>query len=275
MGFRFKQRVVSEVHGSVCATGTKVGRFFASFLSQKGGAFFALALLFIPLLANAQTFTPQQRAEIITILRQAMKDDPTILKDAVTALQQDEAKSQQNAVSGLIADLGDALLRNPADPVAGNPKGDVTLVEFFDVRCPYCRRMLPVFEALLKQDGNIKVVYKDLPVLGPASIAGAKALMASQNQGGYIKLHALLMAANPAMDEATLKAASDKAGLDWARLKRDMEAPEIKARIDANLALSRQLDIQGTPAYIIGTRLLPGAVELAELQDAVAAARKK
>ena len=243
-----------------------------NFLSMVG---LGLLLHLAPLVAHAQGFSAQQRADIISIIRQAMKEDPTILKDAIGALQQDEARTQQSAISGLITDLGDALLHNPADQVAGNPKGDVTLVEFYDVRCPYCRRMLPVFEQLLKADGNIRVVYKDLPVLGPGSIAGAKALMASQIQGGYVKLHALLMAANPAMDEATLRAASDKAGLDWARLKRDMEAPEIKARIDANLALSRQLDIQGTPAYIIGTRLLPGAVELAELQDAVAAARKK
>jgi protein-disulfide isomerase len=243
-----------------------------NFLSMVG---FGLLLHLAPQVAHAQGFTSQQRTDIIAIIRQAMKDDPTILKDAIGALQQDEARTQQSAISGLITDLSDALLHNPADPVAGNPKGDVTLVEFFDVRCPYCRRMLPVFEQLLKADGNIRVVYKDLPVLGPGSVAGAKALMASQNQGGYSKLHALLMAANPVMDEATIKAASDKAGLDWARLKRDMEAPEIKARIDANLALSHQLDIQGTPAYIIGTRLLPGAVDLAELQDAVAAARKK
>ena len=232
-------------------------------------------VLAMPLFASAQGFTAQQRAEIITIIRQAMKDDPTILKDAVTALQQDEARGQQNATSGLITDLADALLHNSADQVGGNPKGDVTVVEFYDVRCPYCRRMVPVFGELLKRDSNIRIVYKDLPVLGPGSVAGAKALMAAQMQGGYLKLHALLMAANPAMDEATIKAASDKVGLDWARLKRDMEAPEIKARIDANLALSHQLDIQGTPAYIVGTRLLPGAVELAELQDAVAEARKK
>ncbi|MBC7634899.1 MAG: DsbA family protein [Acetobacteraceae bacterium] len=238
-------------------------------------ASFALFLAFAPLAANSQAFTPAQRAEIITIIRQAMKDDPTILKDAVTALQQDEAKTQQGAISGIIADLEDALLKNPADAIGGNPNGDVTIVEFFDVRCGFCRRMVPVFEQLIKSDAKIRIVYKDLPVLGPASIVGARALMAAQKQGGYVKLQALLMAANPAMDDATLKAASDKAGLDWARLKRDMDAPEIKARIDTNLALSRQLDIQGTPAYIIGTRLLPGAVDLAELQDAVAAARKK
>ena len=111
--------------------------------------FFLGLLLAMPMFANAQTFTPQQRADIITIIRQAMKDDPTILKDAITALQQDEARTQQGATSGLITDLADALLHNPADPVAGNPKGDVTLVEFFDVRCPYCRRMLPVFDELL------------------------------------------------------------------------------------------------------------------------------
>jgi len=237
-------------------------------------------MLAAPLFASAQppppqAFTPQQRAEIITIIRQAMKDDPTILKDAVTALQQDEAHTQQGALTGLIADLEDALLKNPADAIGGNPNGDVTVVEFFDVRCGFCRRMVPVFDQLIKSDAKIRIVYKDLPVLGPASIVGARALMAAQKQGGYLRLHALLMAANPAMDDATLKTASDKAGLDWVRLKRDMEAPELKARIDGNLALSRQLDIQGTPAYVIGTRLLPGAVDLAELQDAVAAARKK
>ena len=220
-------------------------------------------------------FTAPQRQEIIEIIRDAMRKDPSILRDAVTALQQDEARQQETAASQTIAALTPALTQNAADPVAGNPKGDVTLVEFYDVRCPYCRRMVSVIDALIKSDPNLRIVYKDLPVLGPGSVAGARALLAAQKQGGYLKLHALLMGANPSMDDATLQTAVKQAGLDWARLKQDMDDPDVKLRIDANLALSHQLDIQGTPAYVIGGKLLPGAVELAELQDAVAAARKK
>lgn len=226
--------------------------------------------------ALAQTsFSAPQRQEIIEIIRDAMRKDPSILRDAVTALQQDEARQQESAAGEMIAELTPALTKNAADPVAGNPKGDVTLVEFYDVRCPYCRRMVSVVDALIKQDPNLRIVYKDLPVLGPGSVAGARALLASQKQGGYLKLHALLMAANPSMDEATLQAAAKQAGLDWAKLKRDMDDPEVKLRIDANLALSHQLDIQGTPAYVIGGKLLAGAAELSELQDAVTAARRK
>ena len=227
-----------------------------------------------PALAQS-SFSAPQRQEIIEIIRDAMRKDPSILRDAVTALQQDEAHQQENAAGEMIAALGPALTQNAADPIAGNPKGDVTLVEFFDVRCPYCRRMVSVVDELIKREPNLRIVYKDLPVLGPGSVAGARALLAAQKQGGYLKLHTLLMAANPSMDEATLQAAAKQAGLDWAKLKHDMDDPEVKLRIDANLALSHQLDIQGTPAYVIGGKLLAGAAELSELQDAVAAARKK
>ncbi len=220
-------------------------------------------------------FTAQQRQDIVAIIRDAMKADPSILRDAVTALQQAENRKQQDAAGAMIAELTPALTQNPADPVAGNPHGSVTVVEFYDVRCPYCRRMVGVMDKLLRSDPDIRLVYKDLPVLGPASVVGARALLAAQKQGGYLRLHALLMAANPSMDDATIQAAAQKAGLDWTRLKHDMDAPDVKTRIDANLALGHQLDIQGTPAYIIGGRMLPGAVELAELQDAVAAARRK
>lgn len=232
-----------------------------------------LLLLAAPAQAADPVFTAPQRQAIIDIIRDAMRTDPSILRDAVTALQQEENRKQETAASDMIVELAPALIRNPADPVAGNPKGDVTIVEFYDVRCPYCRQMVGVMDELLRRDGNVRVVYKDMPVLGPASVMGAKALLAAQKQGGYVKMHAQLMAANPAMDEATLQAATQKAGLDWVQLKRDMDAPDIKTRIDANLALGRQLDIQGTPAYVIGGRLLPGAVGLAELREAVLAAR--
>jgi protein-disulfide isomerase len=216
------------------------------------------------------SFSPQQRAEIVDILRNAMKTDPTILMDAIAAMQENEGRAKTANVTAMSGRLAHA----PGDPISGNPSGDVTIVEFSDLRCPYCRRMLPVLSDLLRQDPNIRIVHKDLPVLGPGSILGAKAVLAAQKQGGYLKLHDALMAGTPNIDMDTVQAASRKLGLDWDRLKRDMEAPDVKARIDDNLDLARQLDVRGTPAYVIGGQIAPGAIELAELQDMVATARK-
>ncbi len=220
------------------------------------------------------SFTPQQRQEIIDIVRQALRSDASLLRDAITALQEDEARQKQNAARGAIAEYADALTRTPGDPVAGNPEGDVTLVEFYDVRCPYCRRMVPVMAELIRRDPKLRVVYKDFPILGPASTLGARALLAAQKQGGYGRLHAVLMSGPPNLDQDALRLATQRAGLDWERLQRDMASSEVQARIDANLALGRELDIQGTPAYVIGTRMLPGAVSLDDLMAAVAAVRR-
>src|ERR1700679_1331245 len=137
--------------------------------------------------APAAEFTPAQRAEIVAIVRDALKQDPSILRDAITALQADDDAQQSVAAHAPITQLHDALI-TPADPVAGNPHGDVTIVEFFDTRCPYCRRMEPTMQKFLAQDHSVKLVYKDLPILGPASTLGSKALLAAQQQGGYEKL---------------------------------------------------------------------------------------
>jgi protein-disulfide isomerase len=219
------------------------------------------------------SFTPAQRAEIVQILREAMKADPTILRDAVAALQADDANIKEVAARAAIAQQGPALTKAEGDPIAGNPNGDVTVVEFYDVRCPYCRRMLPIVAQLLRADPRIRLVYKDIPILGPASVLGARAVLAAQRQGGYQKLHDIVMAGPPNVTEESLRADAGRAGLDWARLQKDMTDPDIERRLNVNLGLAHALGIEGTPAYVIGGRLLPGAVELAELQDAVAAAR--
>jgi protein-disulfide isomerase len=219
-------------------------------------------------------FTPEQRVAIVDILRQALKSDPSILRDAVTAMQAEDGAREEAAARAAIAGSQQALLHTPGDPVGGNPNGDVTLVEFFDVRCPYCRRMLPVLAELLRQDRNIRLVYKDIPILGPASVLGTRAELAAQKQGGYQKMHDALMAGTPNIDESVVRKAAESAGLDWARLQQDMDDPAIQARIDANLELAHTLQVQGTPVYVIGDQMLPGAVALADLRDAVGAARK-
>ncbi len=236
--------------------------------------FVALLLAASPWPALAAGFTPQQRTEIVDVLRDALKRDPSILRDAIAVLQEDDTKQADTAASAAIRALGPALTETPGDPVAGNPNGHVTLVEFYDVRCPYCRRMLPTLATLLAQDHDIRLVYKDLPVLGPGSVLGARALLAAQKQGGYQRLHDALMTGGPDVNEDIIRTASTKLGLNWEKLKADMTAPDVLARIANNLAISRKLEIQGTPAYIVGDHMMPGAVDLADLQAAVVAARR-
>ncbi len=214
------------------------------------------------------SFSPAQRTEIIQIMRDALKQDPSILRDAVAALQADEARRQAEAVLS----QQDKLI-TPQDPVEGDPSAKVTIVEFFDVRCPYCRKLEPDMARLLARQHDIRVVYKDLPILGPASILGSRALLAAQKQGGYLKLRPLLMGAPPDITEDTIKRAAEQAGLDWPRLQKDMNDPSVQAQLNANLALAHDAGIDGTPALVIGKQFVAGAVDLAELEKDVATAR--
>ena len=221
----------------------------------------------------ASAFTAAQRAEIVDILRDALRQDPSILHDAVAALQQDDARQQDEAAQNAIVTQHQALIGDPADPVAGAATGDVTVVEFYDTRCPYCRRLLPTLTALLQAGPKIRLVYKDIPILGPDSQLEARALLAAQRQGGYGRMQDAVMHMT---GTATIQGLSHQAaalGLDGARLQQDMADPAIQARLDGNLALARALHVDGTPAFVIGTKMIPGAVPLTDLQDAVAAAR--
>ena len=216
----------------------------------------------------ADQFTPEQRAEIVRIVRDALKQDPSILRDAVTALQADQSRRQAAAVAAHAK-----MLVDPADPVAGNPLGDVTIVEFFDTRCPYCRKLESTMTALLASDRGVRLVYKDLPILGPASIMGSRALLAAQRQNGYERLRTVIMQSPPDVTEPMIREMAQKVGLDWPRLQRDMNDPAITQRLGSNVQLARTLGIEGTPALVVGRTLIPGAVEIADLRQVVAAAR--
>jgi protein-disulfide isomerase len=233
--------------------------------------------LFQPALAQAPAagLTPQQRQEVVEVLRQALKTDPSILRDAIGAMQQAQQQGRATAQRGAIAAHAEALLRDPADPVKGNPQGDVTLVEFFDARCGYCKLLHPTMDQLLKSDPNIRVVLKDLPILGPQSVVASRALLAAQRQGKYLPFQEALMRLRGEPSEAVLKTEAERAGLDWARIRRDMDDPVIQRRLDGNLALARALSIEGTPALVIGDQLVPGAVDLASLRQMVAEARQQ
>jgi len=235
-----------------------------------------LGLLLPPGLAAAEpaAFTPAQRAEIVTILRHALATDPSILRDAVEALKADDGRQQAEGARQVLATEGAALTADPRDQIQGNPAGDVTLVVFYDPRCPYCRRMEPVIAQLIKADPKLRVVLKDLPILGPASVLESRALVAARRQDGYLKLMAALMAAPPDATPALVREQAVRVGLDADRLEKDMQDPAISAQFNANLALARRLGIEGTPMMVVGTQILQGAAEPAELRAAIAAARK-
>ena len=222
--------------------------------------------------ARAENFTAAQRQEIVGVVRDALRADPSLLRDALTALQADDARRAEAATRETLAQVADRLV-DGTDPVAGNPLADVTIVEFYDTRCPYCRRMMPTTAALLQADPRVRVVFKDLPILGPASQLESRALLAAQRQGGYFKLQELIMQNVGTPTRDTLRADAERVGLDGGRLLRDMDDPVIKARLEANVGLAQKIGIEGTPALIIGHRLIAGAVELGELRQAVADAR--
>jgi protein-disulfide isomerase len=222
-------------------------------------------------------FTPAQRNAIIAIMRDALVRDPTILRDAIQAMQTAAAREAEAASRKAITAAGPSLV-SPADPIEGNPRGDVTVVEFFDTRCPYCRKLNPTVAALLASDHGVRLVLKDLPILGPPSVVGSRALLAAMRQrdqipDAYDRLRAAIMA--PGMVETTeaIVLAAQRMGLDPNRLRQDMSDPAIQQQLDANVALAQSLHVDGTPGLVIGSRLIPGAVDLSELRQAVADAR--
>jgi protein-disulfide isomerase len=227
----------------------------------------------LPATAMAQAFTETQRAEIVDILRRALREDPSILRDAIGGLEAAEQAARVAAQRDALAAQAAALFQDPADPVKGNPRGDVTMVEFFDARCGYCKQLHPTMEALIRRDPNLRVVMKDLPILGPNSVLAARALLAAQRQGRYGALYDALMGLRVEPTEAVIRQQAERAGLDWPRLRRDMDDPAVQARIETNLRLAQALGIEGTPALVVGTTLVPGAVDLPALERLVAEAR--
>lgn len=181
-------------------------------------------------------------------------------------------KALDAAQRAAIAALGSRIV-DPADPVAGNPLGDVALVVFIDPLCPFCRRLVPTIRALLEADHAVKIVWKDIPVLGPASQLEARALLAAQRQGGYDRMQEAMMRIPGPLDRDALRGLADALDLDGGALLRDLDDPAIKVRLAANIALAQRLHIAGTPATVVGGRVLPGAVHLDDLAQVVADAR--
>ncbi len=220
-------------------------------------------------------FTPEQVQGMEHIIRQYLLENPEVVVDALNTIRQRQRlaqeKQQQQAVQAHIA-----ALKDDADsPVIGNEDGDVVIVEFFDYRCGYCRRVVKDLKNLVEEDGNIRLVMKEFPILGPASMRAAQAALAAAKQGKYEVYHFALMIQPGDMSDPHLMQVAREVGLDVERLKVDMESEEIEAMIRRNHDLAQKLGIKGTPAFVFGNTLVPGAIDAETMQLLVAEARDK
>jgi protein-disulfide isomerase len=208
-------------------------------------------------------------------VRAYLLEHPEVIAEALQGLEQRERVAQATAAKSVLKTRADELLRDPASPVGGNPQGDVTLVEFFDYNCPYCRQVVPHMAKAEASDPKLRIVYKEFPILGPNSTFAAKAALAAHRQGKYAALHKALMETKGTLVEKGVIETAGRLGLDVELLKKDMADPAIQAHIDRNLALARALQINGTPSFVIGEQIVPGAVDLATLERLIREAREK
>lgn len=211
-------------------------------------------------------FGKAERAEVETIVRDYILAHPEIIPEAINRLQSRE-------VTNLINQNREEIETPFASAWAGAKNGDVTLVEFFDFNCPYCRLSHPDVERLLKEDAKLKVVYRDLPVLGEASREAAMASMSAAEQGKYRRFYNWMFTDKARVSTQKTIQGVRAAGLNEVRTAGDMKSERYKAEIDKNLKLGSALGLTGTPSYVIGDRILSGAVGYAELRKAIAEAR--
>ena len=170
-------------------------------------------------------------------------------------------------------ELRKALERDPSAPVLGNPKGDVTLTEFFDYNCPFCRKMMPLVPQLIASDPNLRVVFREWPVFGEGSEFAARAALASLDQGKYWQMHAGLMGMKDRAVEATVMRVARQVGLDTERLRKDMTSKRVTDHIHRSMDLADHMGLVGTPTLIAGDEAVFGENDLAEMKALVARAR--
>lgn len=208
-------------------------------------------------------------------VRDYILSNPEILIEAVQRFEQRQRAAEEGEATAVLKARADEIFRDKDSPVGGNPNGNVTLIEFFDYNCPYCRQVAPIMLEAEKASPQLRVVYKEFPVLGPNSTFSAKAALAVHRQGKYLAFHRELMLDRGVADEAKVMRIAAKIGVDVERVKSDMSDPAIAAMIERNLALAQALRINGTPSFVIGDQIVRGAIDLRTLQALIQQAQPK
>lgn len=239
----------------------------------------SLVLLGFATTAYAQSapLTPDQERAVQKLIIKTIQDQPGIILDVLKSMNSRSGFTEEGIVKRTIAFRYEGIFNNPNDEVGGNPDGDVTLVEFFDYRCGFCKLVYPFVKQLLKEDGNIKYVYKEFPILGPQSVYAARAALASRAQGKYFEYSDALMESRGTLDKSRVLLIAKDVGLDTDLLEEEIEWKEGEAEniFRNNYSLAEDLNIVGTPGFVIGDVVIRGAVDLATLKSTVAKARKK
>ena len=214
----------------------------------------------------ASAFSPAQKKELEAIIKDILLNNPEILMEAQNALETKMEKIQNERMAVAIKDNSAEIFRPAASPVVGNSNGDVTVIEFFDYNCGYCKKAFPDVAKLIDKDRKVKLIPKEFPILAKGSEEASRVALAAKAQGKYWEFHRAMLESQGQANEASALKVAEKLGLDMARLKKDMASPEVKKEIDDTRKLAAKLGIQGTPHFLVGDRIIPGAPEnLAEL----------
>jgi Protein-disulfide isomerase len=231
--------------------------------------------LFAAVPVQAQDVSEAERRKIEKVVREYLVANPEVIVEALRAYEgKRQAKADEEAQAAIGTQRA-ALENDPTSPTVGNSKADVTIVEFFDYRCGYCKKVLPTVQEVLKSDPNVRTVFKELPILGPDSQRAALAGQAVWNiaPDKYMAFHIALMQTRGGIDDAQIAKIAKEVGVDPAKLQAAMADPAVQAKLEKNLALAQKLNINGTPAFIVGDKLMPGAVDQETLKQAIADAR--
>jgi protein-disulfide isomerase len=240
-------------------------------------AAFALSLTVAgPALAQSDKppLTADQEKRVREMIKEYILANPEIILEAVQTLRRRQEEAQQKSAQEALKTKRVDLQGAKDLPVAGNPNGTVTIVEFFDYRCGYCKSAKPALDEVVRGDGKVRLVMKEFPILGPASRVASLAAIAAHKQGKYLAYHNAMMAYPNNLTEDVIFALARQVGLDVAKLKEDMKAPDVLELIARTNKLAQELGINGTPAFVIGDTIIPGAVSADELKAKIAEARK-
>ncbi len=237
-----------------------------------------LTSLSVLTLASAQaqdaSFSDAQKEEMRTVFKEYLMENPELIADAMTALRDKQENMQAEQAKAKITEYAEYF--KTADlPYTGNKDGDVVVVEFFDYNCGYCKKAFPDVQALLKKDPNVKVVFMEMPILGPTSLTAAQWAEAAHKQGKYFEFHTALFDHQGQYDVEELRKLATDLGLDVAQMEKDAQSEEVQERINKSVQVGQDIGARGTPAFIVGDTLFPGYIGEAALIQSVADARKK
>jgi len=229
----------------------------------------------MPVGLAAAPATTGDKAVLGKAIRDYLMANPEVLVEAMQELERKQDSQRDTVAQKAIQENRSALMSDPESPIVGNPNGDVTIVEFSDYQCPYCKRAHTAVKSVLAADSQVKIVFKDLPILGEPSRIAAFAALAARAQNKHLAFHDALMESNGKLDRARIMEIAGSVGLDVAKLQKDMDDPRLKEIIERNMALASALGVRGTPAFVIGNQFVPGAVDADTLKRMISDVRTK